>query len=319
MRALPRSRSASLVAVLSVAALLAACGGGDASPSASADPTATPGASAEGSPSAEPGGPAALEAPGEVEAGASFDVAWTGPNGSGDYVTIVAAGTEAWTNEPYFATSGGSPGSLVAPIEPGDYELWYVSGADETVEAQIAITVTPFEGALQAPDEVAAGTQFEVAWNGPDGPGDFVTIVPAGAEAWTSGDPYFDTSTGSPGTLWAPMEGGDYELRYVTGADDETMASIPITVLPLEITLEAPKSVDAGSTFSVSWTGPDGQGDYLTIVPAGSGEGTYLSYVYTRDGSTVSLVAPDEPGAYEIWYASDRLPGTFASVPIEVE
>jgi Ca-activated chloride channel family protein len=68
----------------------------------------------------------------------------------------------------------------------------------------------------------------------------------------------------------------------------------------------------------VTWTGPDGPGDYVTVVPAGSPEGTYLFYAYTANGSPATLTAPETPGNYEIWYASDRVEGTFKSIPIAV-
>jgi hypothetical protein len=87
-------------------------------------------------------------------------------------------------------------------------------------------------------------------------------------------------------------------------------------VRPYVVTLDAPDEVNAGAQFEVEWTGPDGPSDYITIVPAGSAEGAYLSYAYTRDGSPATLTAPDDPGAYEIWYASDL--GTYASIDITV-
>ena len=42
-------------------------------------------------------------------------------------------------------------------------------------------------------------------------------------------------------------------------------------------------------------------------------------YAYTTAGSPAELTAPEERGAYEIWYASDRVAGTFESIPIIVE
>lgn len=295
-------------------AVLVSCGGqAVATPEAEATEeaaaTATPSPAADGEP--------AVNGPDEVEAGAEFEVAWTGPDAQGDFVTIVAEGATEWTNEPWFYTGNGNPGTLVAPTEEGDYELWYVAGADEEILARSPIAVTPFEGALQAPDEVEAGSEFEVTWNGPDGPGDFVTIVAEGTERWTN-ESWFYTGNGNPGTLVAPIEPGDYEVWYVTGADDATMATRPITVNELEVTLEAPAEVDAGEDFEVTWTGPDGPSDYITIVPEGSEEGAYLDYAYTSEGSTVTLTAPDEAGDYEIWYASDRVEGTFESIPIVV-
>ena len=85
------------------------------------------------SPSAGATGPANIIGPASVEAGSGFQVQWTGPNRPTDYVTIVAAGTSAWTDESYFYTSAGSPGTLVAPVDAGPHVLWYVSGNDDSI------------------------------------------------------------------------------------------------------------------------------------------------------------------------------------------
>ena len=115
----------------------------------------------------------------------------------------------------------------------------------------------------------------------------------------------------------APGPYYEYEIWYVT-ADGETQSTRPVTVADLEVTLDAPDSVTAGADFEVEWTGPNGPSDYITIVPAGSAEGAYLDYVYTNSGGPVELTAPDEPGAYEIGYASDRVGGRYESIPIIV-
>jgi Ca-activated chloride channel homolog len=114
---------------------------------------------------------------------------------------------------------------------------------------------------------------------------------------------------------------GDYEIRYSSElqSPNPTMAMTVISVVPAVITLDAPEAVAAGSSFEVEWTGPNGDLDYITIVPVGSEEGAYMSYTYTSQGSPLSLDAPEEPGDYEIRYASDRVAGTFASTPIRVE
>lgn len=275
-------------------------------------------ASTSPSPSASRGtGEPSLQAPDEVEAGTDFEVSWTGPDGQGDYITIVAEGATEWTNEPYFYTADGPTGTLVASTEPGAYEIWYVTGADEEILARRPITVTPFEGALQAPAEVIANTQFEVSWTGPDGPGDYVTIVAEGATRWTN-ESYFYTSGGPTGTLLAPIEDGAYEIWYVAGSDETVFARRPITVAPYEITLEAATAVDAGADFEVTWTGPDGPGDYITIVAAGATQWTNEPYFYTASGSPGTLTAPDVPGDYEIWYVAGQSPDVLASFDITV-
>ena len=199
---------------------------------ASAVPTATSTTAPTGGPTPTiPTGPASLDGPAEVEADAQFEVAWTGPNAPGDYITIVPVGTVAWSSQDYFYTIDGSPGQLLAPTTDGDYELWYVSGTDGTIAAREPITVTPFVGSLDGPEEVEAGTEFEVSWTGPSGPGDYITIVLVGTDTW-SGESYFYTANGSPGTLISRLEDGDYELWYVAGQDVRTMISRPITVTP---------------------------------------------------------------------------------------
>ncbi|MEO8272486.1 MAG: hypothetical protein ABI620_00290 [Chloroflexota bacterium] len=309
---------------------VAACGGGTpATPTPAATtagatagattPPATTGSAATDVPTATNGstGPANIEAPQEVQAGASIDITWTGPNAAGDYVTIVLGTATKWTNEPYFYTTSGSPAKLTAPSAEGAYALWYVSGADDAILARRAIRVTPFQGDLLAAESAMAGSQFDVAWNGPNGPGDYVTVVLAGATKWTN-ESYFYTTAGSPSKLTAAIDPGKYEIWYVIGADDSVKARRPITIAPYVVTLEAPKEVAKGAQFQVTWTGPDGPSDYITIVPAGAAPGTYLSYAYTSAGSPATIVA-DTAGDYEIWYASDRVKDrVFQRVSIKV-
>ncbi len=219
--------------------LLAACQA-SASPSAEPSASASVGASEDASPSEvaaasvtpRPEGPAEIDGPAEVGAGDQFEVSWTGPAGTGDYITIVPAGATAWAGEDYFDVSEGSPSTLQASIEDGAYALWYVANdANDTVLARVAIRVTPFEGSVDGPASVGTGETFEVSWTGPGSPGDYITIVPPGTTAW-NGQDYFDVSVGSTGELQAPEAPGNYELWYVSGQEEGFMVSTPIQVTP---------------------------------------------------------------------------------------
>lgn len=263
-----------------------------------------------------------LSFPEEVVAGQWFEVQWTGPNNRSDYITIVPEGAPEGDWQSYSYTSSGSPATLQAPLDAGVYEIRYSTEQvypNPTLFTE-TITVVTTDYAVMAPKEAMAGSNLLVTFIGPNNPGDYVTIVPAGTPEGTWAG-YFYTSNGNPGTLVTPVEPGDYEIRYSTEqtSPNPTLATTYITVIPVEITLAAPEAVAAGSVFDVEWTGPDGNLDYITIVPAGSPEGTYTSYAYTSAGSPATLNAPAEPGEYEIWYASDRVEGTFASIPITVE
>lgn len=259
---------------------------------------------------------ATLEGPAEVGAGGTFAVAWTGPDNDGDYLTIVPEGAHEGSYDSYAYTRDGSPATLIAPGRPGAYELRYVTGQGGTL-ARAPITVIAVEAAVAGPSEVPAGSEFDVAWTGPDNDGDYLTIVEVGAHegAYTS---YAYAREGSPVTLAAPVEPGAYEIRYVAGRGDATLASAPITVTAVSASLQAPASVATGERFEVGWEGPDNRNDYVTIVAAGAPEGAYLSYQYTRDGRPATLTAPTEPGAYEVRYVTGVGDRTLASVPITV-
>jgi Ca-activated chloride channel family protein len=303
-----------------VALVLAACGGGEAATTtttAAATTTAAPTTTGEEATTTAATGEVTFEAPESVMAGSAFNVRWTGPDNTGDYVTIVPAGTAEGTYFSYFNTAAGPTGELVAGLEEGDYEIRYIDGATTATVASAPIVVTPYEVTIESPVEVAAGTEFDVTWSGPDGPGDYITVVPAGSPEGTYFS-YFNTADGPTGTLVAGMEEGEYEIRYVHGFRTTTLAAPTITVLPLVITLEAPAEVESGTDFEVTWTGPNGPGDYITIVEVGADEAAYGDYAYTTEGSPLTISAPAVDGDYEIRYRSDRVAGVFATIPIVV-
>jgi len=316
-RASAPARALALTALaLTGALLIAACGGGGgaATPTPEASAAASEGASAAPSASNPSTGEPSIEAADEIEAGQTVEIAWTGPNAQGDYLTIVAKGATEWTDEPYVNADVASPTTLPGPTVEGDFEIWYVA-KDGTVLARHPFHVTPFEGDLLAVAEVLGNTKFDVTWNGPNGQGDYITIVAKGTTKWTN-ENYAYTKDGNPAELLAPLAPGDYEIWYVTG-DGVTQATRPITVTSVAVTLEAAATAAAGAPVEIAWTGPNGSGDYLTFAPVGSPEGTYLDYEYTTAGSPVTVNAPAEPGNYEIRYVAGT-GATLAAIPIKI-
>ena len=260
---------------------------------------------------------ASIDAPADVVTGASFSVAWEGPDHADDYLTIVRMGAPEGAYLSWTYTSRGNPGTLTAPGEPGDYEVRYATGQGNRTLASAPITVVAADARVAAPAEVGAGAAFEVDWQGPNNASDYVTIVPAGA-AEGSYLSWAYTNRGHPSALTAPGEAGDYEVRYVLGQGDRTLASAPIRVIAVGASVSPPAEVAAGAAFEVEWQGPDNARDYITIVLAGASEGTYLSWAYTSRGSPARLTAPREPGDYEIRYVLGQGDRTLTSAPVAV-
>jgi Ca-activated chloride channel family protein len=71
---------------------------------------------------------ASVSGPATAVHGATFGVSWTGPDATGDYITIVAAGAPQGSFTNYAYTNYGNPVTLTAPTTPGQYELRYVYG-----------------------------------------------------------------------------------------------------------------------------------------------------------------------------------------------
>lgn len=158
-----------------------------------------------------------------------------------------------------------------------------------------------------------AGSTVAVKWKGPNGPGDYITIVGAGAPANAYLD-YKPTSDGrapvNPVSLVLPAKPGAYEIRYVLGNPRRVLASVPFVVTEVTATLEAPERVMPEAKFDVAWLGPNNAGDWVTIVAADAPVSAYLSYVDARNGRTddkttrrvATLRAPPKTGSYELRY-----------------
>ena len=257
---------------------------------------------------------ATLDAPAQVAAGAKFKVKWTGPNNERDYV---AYGNAARPYLGYEYTKAGSPVELTAPDEPGQYELRYFLGAGDTIIGRRPITVGSVSASVTAPQSAAAGAKIRIAWQGPNNPRDFITIVKAGTPEKQYAA-YEYSSKGSPVEMRAPNVAGEYEVRYLTAQSYLTLATAKLTVTAVTASLKAPTTAVAGSNFSVSWQGPNNERDYVTIVKKGTREGDYGNYEFTARGNPVKMLAPVEPGEYEVRYSTGQAYATLARAPITI-
>ena len=161
---------------------------------------------------------------------------------------------------------------------------------------------------LEAPATVVTGASFTVSWSSSVHPQDYVTIVPAGADEGSYTN-YQRVREDTENSLIAPADPGLYEVRYVLNEGARALASTPVEVIEAEIAVSAPETVTTGANFTVSWSASNHPQDYVTIVPAGADEGTYTNYQRVREDTENSLIAPADPGLYEVRYVLNEVRG----------
>ena len=237
-------------------------------------------------------------------AGDEIDVQWNGPGLKGDWITIVNPDAKDTASTSYFyaKTPNSGTGKIRLPLETGNYELRYVQGGKKVLARQ-AISVSAVTASLTSPPQITAGSELQVEWTGPDTRSDHIAIVAHGApeNKKARAIDYFYTSRGSPGSLVAPNEPGEYEIRYFQKGQ-KVLAKNVLIVNKATATLSAPADVAVNESFSVDWTGPDNNRDLVVIAQQGEKDTRYINYHYVRKGSPANLNAPSETGVYELRY-----------------
>lgn len=173
---------------------------------------------------------AGLLSPKRAQPGQNLTVHWWGPGGGDDALTIAAADMPESDYLEWSDTSTSSPATIRAPRRTGDYEIRYVSPT-QGVLARRPLEVIEIPRTLSAPDACEVGSRIEVSWTAPPGANDFITIAPAGSPVGHMVD-FVYVSVGSPASLAAPFEPGDFVIRYVDGDSREVIVERPVTVEP---------------------------------------------------------------------------------------
>lgn len=251
-----------------------------------------------------------LMAPQKSMAGEAFTVEWTGPNQNGDYVDLVPSGNNKTYGElAYFYTKIGPSGVLTAPVKPGDYDIRYVLEAADgrKVLHRIPIEIAVTEITLAAPKEVSIGESFDVFWTGPNNPNGYIDLVKRDDKRTYGELSYFYLKDHpESGPLNAHVLAGEYDIRFIMEGSGgrAVMATKPLTILPVAVTLQAPEQAAAEDVITVQWQGPGSEGDYIDLVKHNDTR-TYgeLSYFYTKGNpGQGTLKLPSTPGTYTIRY-----------------
>ncbi|MEO1197446.1 MAG: VWA domain-containing protein, partial [Pseudomonadota bacterium] len=150
---------------------------------------------------------ATLDAPGEVVAGSTFDVIWTGPDEELDYIATAQPDARPGAYETYTYTREGPLLKLLAPATPGEYRLQYVLRDGAKVLSDQALVVVPVAATLSAPDTGIAGQTITVEWTGPDYELDYIAVSKLGDRDGVY-ENYTYTREGTPLQVVMPTEPG---------------------------------------------------------------------------------------------------------------
>ncbi|MCV6598742.1 MAG: VWA domain-containing protein [Mangrovicoccus sp.] len=279
---------------------------------------AQPAPEPEPEPAPEPETPqVVVKGPDTAVGGAQITVTWDPTVGEKDYITIVPVGSEPDRFGVYQQIGTSKDVDLLTPGGEGLYEIRYLSNPGKEVLGLATLEVSKPQVDLTAAESAQTGEMFDLSWSPTIYSGDYVTIVPMGADEGTFGD-YRSTGDQTQTTLTAPAEPGLYEIRYLLNVDKRTVATREIEVTAPQVTLQAPQTAVTGAAVKVSWGGTVNERDYITIVPAGTEEGRVLNYITVRDLSEGEVIAPAEPGLYELRYVLREGGKTMASAAIEL-
>ena len=255
---------------------------------------------------------ATITPPATLPAGGLVQVEWTGPDANLDYIAVFSRGTTD-KYQTYTYTREGSPLDLQLPATPGDYDIAYVQRTGKTILTSVPVTVTAVSATITPPATLAAGTKVPVEWTGPDDKQDYIAIFPIGSERYTA---YAYTREGSPMMLAMPAKPGDYQINYIQRQGKTVLASVPVTVTASTGGVSFTGDALAGGTISVTWDGPNAQGDYIAIVEPGTNNDS--SYTYTRKGSPLDLRLPAKSGSFEVAYIQAIGANVLAATPIDI-
>ncbi|TDU81739.1 Ca-activated chloride channel family protein [Prosthecobacter fusiformis] len=248
-----------------------------------------------------------LELPALVAASTPMTVKFKAPVQHSDWIGWVKAGAADGEYAIYARPSDQSDQvELHAPAEPGDYEMRYSNDGAITPFARKAFKVEGAVIALEAPDSAMAGAYVDIGWKGaPDLAHIYITIVEKGSSPGSYNDYQRLGSGQNTLKVQAPRKTGDMEIRINDEKQQKVLFSRPIKITEMKATVAGPAEAAAKSTLNITWTGPAGGGDFVTIVKAGAGDSEYLNYFYTKESAaTMDLILPEEAGAYELRYVT---------------
>ena len=254
-----------------------------------------------------------------VSAGSTLTITWDGPGAKYDEVYIWDPRARAGDGKKFTGKRvrnddfDNKTVTMPVPAKPGMYEVRYWNGDNKTDLVSVPLEVTEVAVNLTFDSPANAGSMLTIKWEGPGARYDEVYIWDPKAKAGDgkkftgkrvrNGD--YDNQTVK---LPVPVDPGTYEVRYWNGDSRIDMASVPLEVSEVAVSLDFPAEVPAGSMVTVKWEGPGARYDevYIFDTKAKGGDGKKFTGKRIRngdfDGKSVKLPVPVDPGTYEVRY-----------------
>lgn len=250
-----------------------------------------------------------MDIPATVPASLPMQIKVKAPIQREDWMGWVKAGAEDGDYVLYTRLSSDTDTyELNAPAEPGDYELRYAKDGSPQVFARKPFKVEASKLSVEALGETMAGTKVKITWQGPRVKNLYFTIVEKGAEPSAYNDYVRLDDAENPLLLQSPRKAVPSEIRIVDERENKVLLARPLLLTEMKASVEGPAEVAASEPLQVKWTGPQGSGDYVTIVKAGAGNGEYLDYITViGEAESVKITAPPEAGNYELRYMTQDL------------
>ena len=218
---------------------------------------------------------ATVSLPDTVNIYETFEVKASGPGVTGDMLRFADTnGKILGGSYAYLGNARNGILRLTAPVEPGEYQVVYLSNRE--VVARHTLRVNAVTAELKGPDSAEINARITVQFRGPRNQGDYLQITDAdgkpvrGLYAYVGnaksdevtlrvthadGSPvgsygYTEHNPGSV-TLRAPESPGEYRVVYLTA--HRAIGEATLIVEDISATLTAPKEVPGAERFRVQW------------------------------------------------------------------
>lgn len=254
--------------------------------------------------------------PEEVPVGSAFEVEYTPGNVKGRLDVTAADGSKLKKPASYAYTDPkkDSKLKLTAPLLPGTYGIVF-NEQGKKPSGLVTFEATPVTATVSAPDSAAIGETIEVKFVGPGYPKDLIMFASKdGTRAKGLAYAFPSNSKGDSVKLRAPMDPGEYTVIYLM--TEVVLAKVPIFIGGAAATLDAPATVQAGSTTDVLWEGPNNSGDFITLYDQDGKRVSGHAYTGNSKEGGVRIEVPEGLGKYELRYVSGGK--TLGSRPLEV-